>query len=74
FHVSARKHFDAANCDIFYTREVLVQIAGRAGRTVACPTGDVVFLAKKPNKPMKDAKAEIIALNEMARERGEILC
>lgn len=63
-----------ANCDIIYTREVLVQIAGRAGRTVACPTGDVVFLAKKPNKPMKDAKAEIIALNEMARERGEILC
>ncbi|MDD2430599.1 MAG: helicase-related protein [Firmicutes bacterium] len=63
-----------ADCDIIYTREVLVQIAGRAGRTVSCPEGEVVFLAKKPNKAMQCAKREIVALNTMAKERGEILC
>ncbi len=61
-----------ADYEKIYTKEVLVQIAGRAGRTTEHPDGLVIFIAKKVTKAMKDAQKEIISLNEMAKNRGEI--
>ncbi len=63
-----------ADCNSIYTKEVLVQIAGRAGRTTENPEGVVLFVAKKINKDMREAKTEIITLNRMAKARGELLC
>lgn len=63
-----------ADCNLIYTKEVLVQIAGRAGRTTEKPEGVVLFVAKKINKDMREAKTEIINLNRMAKARGELLC
>jgi len=63
-----------ANFWQIYTREVLVQIAGRAGRTADCPTGKVIFVASKKSQAMKEAQKEILALNAMAQKRRDLLC
>ncbi len=63
-----------ADYNIIYTREVLVQIAGRAGRTTDCPTGKVIFVANKINKAMREAQKEILSLNDMAQKRGQLRC
>ncbi len=42
-----------------YSSSTLIQIAGRAGRKMDAPTGEVIFLARRKNKPMEDAKNEI---------------
>lgn len=42
-----------------YDSSTLIQIAGRAGRKIDAPTGEVIFLSERVNKEMKDAKREI---------------
>lgn len=55
-----------------FTREVLVQIAGRVGRSVDHPGGEVVYFYEGMSRAMKHAKKEIESLNEEARKRGLI--
>ena len=55
-----------------FTREVLVQIAGRVGRSVDHPGGEVVYFYEGISRAMKQAKKEIESLNEEARKRGLI--
>lgn len=45
--------------DTLYNKGVLVQISGRVGRKIDAPTGEVIFLANKLTKDMKDAIDEI---------------
>lgn len=42
-----------------YHSSTLIQIAGRAGRKMDAPNGEVIFLSERVNKEMKDAKREI---------------
>ncbi len=46
-----------------YNSATLIQIAGRAGRKMDAPTGEVIFLANKVNKEMEVARNEIIFCN-----------
>ena len=55
-----------------FTREVLVQIAGRVGRSADHPGGEVVYFYEGISRAMKQAKKEIESLNEEARKRGLI--
>ena len=55
-----------------FSREVLVQIAGRVGRSVNHPGGEVVYFYEGMSRAMKQAKKEIESLNEAARKRGLI--
>ncbi|MCQ2792741.1 MAG: hypothetical protein MJ208_04400, partial [Bacilli bacterium] len=41
--------------DSMYQSGVLIQIAGRVGRKIDAPTGDVIFLANKVTSSMKEA-------------------
>ena len=58
--------------DDIFTREVLVQIAGRVGRSVDHPGGEVVYFYEGISRAMKQAKKEIESLNAEARRRGLI--
>ena len=49
-----------------FSREVLVQIAGRVGRTAECPTGEVVYFHNGKTKAMVQAIKEIEDLNRQA--------
>ena len=49
-----------------FSREVLVQIAGRVGRTAECPTGEVVYVHNGKTKAMVQAVKEIEDLNKQA--------
>ena len=49
-----------------FSREVLVQIAGRVGRTAECPTGEVVYVHNGKTKAMVQAVREIEGLNQQA--------
>ena len=49
-----------------FSREVLVQIAGRVGRTAECPTGEVVYFHNGKTKAMVQAVREIENLNQQA--------
>ena len=49
-----------------FSREVLVQIAGRVGRTAECPTGEVVYFHIGRTKAMVQAVREIEDLNQQA--------
>ena len=49
-----------------FSREVLVQIAGRVGRTAECPTGEVVYFHNGKTKAMVQAVWEIKDLNQQA--------
>ena len=55
-----------------FTREVLVQIAGRVGRSVNHPGGEVVYFYEGMSRAMKQVKKEIESLNEEARKKGLI--
>lgn len=52
--------------DIF-TESALVQMAGRVGRNVKYPSGDVVFFHFGITQEMKRAKRHIIAMNEVKK-------
>jgi competence protein ComFA len=51
--------------EFIFNKETLIQIAGRAGRTVDYPDGDVYFLATSITKDMKEAIKEIKKYNDM---------
>lgn len=53
-----------------FSREVLVQIAGRVGRSVQHPVGDVVFFHNGITTAMKQARDEIQQLNQKAKSLG----
>lgn len=57
-----------ANHKIF-TKEALIQIAGRVGRKEYDYSGEIVFLADKINKNMKLAIKEINYMNNLAKYR-----
>ena len=48
----------------------LVQIAGRAGRSAQCPTGEIIFLAEDITRAMKGAIGQIKEMNRLARKKG----
>lgn len=48
----------------------LVQIAGRAGRSAQCPTGEVIFLSEDITRGMKGAVGHIKEMNRLARKKG----
>ena len=54
-----------------FSREVLVQIAGRVGRTAECPTGEVVYFHNGKTKAMIQAVREIEDLNQQALQGRE---
>lgn len=58
-----------ADAPLFDTR-ALVQMAGRAGRTAANPAGEVLFLAEKNTRAMKQAIAWIQEQNKIAFQKG----
>lgn len=55
--------------DIF-TREVLIQIAGRVGRTPVSPSGEVYFYHFGKTKAMIEAKEEISFLNQYIKKEN----
>lgn len=48
-----------------YTREVLLQIAGRVGRSPHAPTGEVIFLSSRKTKAIMECIQTINDLNQM---------
>lgn len=67
--------FDYLDVCVFYsnhghfTKEALIQIAGRVGRKHYDPAGEILFLASEKTKIMNTAKAEIIYMNDLAKLR-----
>ena len=51
--------------EYIFDKATLIQIAGRVGRTIDCPSGDVYFLASKVSKEMKEAVKEIKKYNDL---------
>src|SRR5699024_12539591 len=60
-----------ANHPVFNTA-ALVQIAGRAGRKIECPTGNVYFFHNGETKAIKQAIKQIKQMNDLAMKRGLI--
>jgi competence protein ComFA len=56
--------------DKVFTESALVQIAGRVGRSVSQPTGNVTFFHYGKTEAMVRAKRQIIAMNQEACEKG----
>ncbi|KJE28600.1 DEAD/DEAH box helicase family protein [Geobacillus kaustophilus] len=56
--------------DRIFTESALVQIAGRVGRSVAFPDGDVRFFHHGKTKEMVRARRHILRMNEEAKKRG----
>ena len=56
--------------DRVFTESALVQIAGRAGRSADCPTGDITFFHYGKTKAMLRAIKQINEMNELGKERG----
>jgi len=57
-----------------FDRRILVQMAGRAGRTKEKPHGGVVFIALKKTLVIKNAVRQIEELNIKAKEEGLLEC
>lgn len=51
--------------EYIFNKATLIQIAGRVGRTIDYPNGDVYFLAKSITSEMKEAVKEIKRYNDM---------
>jgi competence protein ComFA len=51
--------------EYIFDKATLIQIAGRVGRTIDSPTGDVYFLSTKLNIEMKEAVKEIKKYNDL---------
>lgn len=56
--------------DSIYTRASLVQMSGRVGRKPDYPSGHLYFAHFGKTQIMKEARKEIIAMNQLAKERG----
>ncbi len=57
-----------ADAESVFSCASLVQMAGRAGRSPAQPTGEVWFLAAKPTSAMREAIDMIATANQKARQ------
>lgn len=55
---------------IVFTREALIQISGRVGRSKEAQSGDVTFFHHGITKAMVEAKKEIMRLNEVEYDDG----
>lgn len=53
-----------------FTASTLVQIAGRAGRSAAYPTGRVWFIGRHLSPAIAEAARQIREFNRLARRRG----
>ena len=51
--------------EYIFDKQTLIQIAGRVGRTIDCPSGDVYFLTSKVTQEIKEAIKEIKKYNAM---------
>ena len=49
---------------VLYTSAALIQISGRVGRKIDCPTGEVIFIASKQTMEMESAVREIERANK----------
>ena len=58
--------------DRIFTESALVQIAGRVGRSAACPTGTITFFHFGKSKAMVNARRQIIEMNNEAAKKGLI--
>ncbi len=58
--------------DAVFSTAALVQIAGRAGRKAAYPTGLVNFFADRQTKAIKEARRQIRFVNRKAQKEGLI--
>ncbi|KRL02895.1 helicase-related protein [Liquorilactobacillus capillatus] len=54
--------------DSIFTSSVLVQIAGRVGRSIHYPTGDILFLCQMVTRTIKGAIKQIMFLNRKGRK------
>ncbi len=52
-----------------FTKEALIQIAGRVGRKDYDPTGNIIFAAEQKTKAIREAIKEINTMNELAKYR-----
>ncbi|WP_025729005.1 DEAD/DEAH box helicase [Atopobacter phocae] len=52
-----------------FSSEILIQIAGRVGRSVDQPTGEVIFLHHGQSQAMKIARKQIKHLNQLAKKQ-----
>nr|WP_263314006.1 DEAD/DEAH box helicase family protein [Mammaliicoccus sp. Marseille-Q6498] len=65
-----------ANLDVIivrtdtFTSSAIVQIAGRVGRKLSCPTGKVICYHKGITKNMIQARNDIVAMNQLAHQKG----
>ncbi|WP_084362105.1 DEAD/DEAH box helicase [Robertmurraya korlensis] len=55
-----------------FTESALVQIAGRVGRDIDSPTGNVTFFHNGKTEAMLKARKQIVAMNIEAKEKGLI--
>ncbi|GAA0354948.1 hypothetical protein GCM10008932_04920 [Alkalibacterium iburiense] len=55
-----------------YTEAALVQIAGRVGRTVDYPSGEVIYYHQGWTRAIKGAVKQIKQMNHLAKKRGYI--
>jgi len=53
-----------------YEESALVQISGRVGRNPKWPTGEIMYFHHGITKAMEDSKAQIINMNNSARQQG----
>jgi len=58
-----------ANHSVF-NRHTLIQIAGRVGRHIDFPNGEIVLFTSRINREIKAAKAYIVHMNREASKRG----
>ena len=53
-----------------YDKGTLIQIAGRVGRKIDAPTGEVYFLSNKETEEMRKAKQDILKANEALKDEN----
>ncbi len=53
-----------------FSTETLVQIAGRVGRSILDPSGEVLFVGEKISAPMQNARLWIEDMNKEAKKLG----
>ncbi|MGG5255329.1 DEAD/DEAH box helicase [Neobacillus sp. SM06] len=58
--------------DDIFTESALVQIAGRAGRSVEYPSGNVTFFHYGKTAAMQKARRQIVEMNRLGRKKGLI--
>lgn len=59
-----------ADNEQIFNHQSLIQMAGRAGRSLTAPDGLVKFVGKRVSKEMAEAKKWIKKMNQLAKERG----